>query len=150
MLLDRGCDVELISRWPTLFPTTLTTLDMAHLYSRLLGKGLRYRLNEWAASVEGDRVALFNLYTGAQDTIDEVDTVVLATGPTANDELYLTLKGQLPNVRRIGDCLAPRKLDHAIYEGELAGRELWSPQERYIYEGELERIEAENPVNAPL
>ena len=39
VLLDRGCDVELVSRWPTLFPTTLTTLDMAHLYSRLLGKG---------------------------------------------------------------------------------------------------------------
>ena len=38
-------------------------------------------------------------------------------------------------------CHAPRKLDHAIYEGELAGRELWSPEERYIYEGELERWE---------
>ena len=38
--------------------------------------------------------------------------------------------------------MAPRKLDHAIYEGELAGRELWDPEERYIYEGELERAEA--------
>jgi hypothetical protein len=44
-------------------------------------------------------------------------------------------------VHRIGDCVAPRKLDHAIYEGYLAGRELWSPEERYIYEGELERAE---------
>jgi pyruvate/2-oxoglutarate dehydrogenase complex dihydrolipoamide dehydrogenase (E3) component len=143
VLLDRGSHVELVSRWPTLFPTTLTTLDMAHLYGRLLGKGLEYRLNSWAAGVEGSRVALFNLYTGAQDTIDGVDTVVLATGPTANDELYVALKGAFTNVRRIGDCVAPRKLDHAIYEGELAGRELWSPEERYIYEGELERVEAE-------
>ena len=120
---------------------------MAHIYSRLLGKGLEYRLNSWAASIEGSRVTLFNLYTGAQDAIDDVDTVVLATGPTANDELYLSLKGEFPKVRRIGDCVAPRKLDHAIYEGELAGRELWSPEERYIYEGELERIEAEVMVN---
>jgi NADPH-dependent 2,4-dienoyl-CoA reductase/sulfur reductase-like enzyme len=142
VLLDRGCEVELVSRWPTLFPTTLTTLDMAHLYGRLLGKGLEYRLNAWASGIEGSRVGLFNLYTGAPDAIEGVDTVVLATGPTANDELYLALKGQLANVRRIGDCVAPRKLDHAIYEGELAGRELWSPDERYIYEGELERIEA--------
>jgi hypothetical protein len=148
VLLDRGCDVELVSRWPTLFPTTLTTLDMAHLYGRLLGKGLRYRLNEWAAGIEGNRVSLFNLYTGAQDTIDDVDTVILATGPTANDELYFALKGHLPDVHRIGDCLAPRKLDHAIYEGELAGRELWSPEERYIYEGELERIDVESAVTA--
>jgi mycofactocin system FadH/OYE family oxidoreductase 2 len=146
VLLDRGAEVELVSRWPTLFPTTLTTLDMFHIYSRLLGKGLEYRLNAWAAGVEGSRVTLFNLYTGAQDAIEDVDTVVLATGPSANEALYLSLKGEVPNVHRIGDCVAPRKLDHAIYEGELAGRELWSPEERYIYEGELERIEAELTV----
>jgi mycofactocin system FadH/OYE family oxidoreductase 2 len=140
VLLDRGSDVELVSRWPTLFPGTLTTLDMAHLYGRLLGKGLRYRLNAWAGGIEGDRVTIFNLYTGAPETIEGVDTVVLATGAKANDELYLALKGEA-NVHRIGDCLAPRKLDHAIYEGELAGRELFSPEERYIYEGELERFE---------
>ena len=58
------------------------------------------------------------------------------------------LKGTVENLHRIGDCLAPRKLDHAIYEGELAGRELWSPEERYIYEGELERWE-EATVGAP-
>ena len=146
VLLDRGSDVELVSRWPALFPTTLTTLDMAHIYGRLLGKGLEYRLNSWAAGIDGGRVSLFNLYTGAQDAIDDVDTIVLATGPKANDELYLSLKGRVPSVHRIGDCLAPRKLDHAIYEGELAGRELWSPEERYIYEGDLERSEAELTV----
>jgi pyruvate/2-oxoglutarate dehydrogenase complex dihydrolipoamide dehydrogenase (E3) component len=141
VLLDRGSEVELVSRWPTLFPATLTTLDMAHLYGRLLGKGLAYRLNAWAAGVEADRVTIFNLYTGAQETLDGVDTVVLATGARANEDLYLSLKGEVANVHRIGDCLAPRKLDHAIYEGELAGRELFSPEERYIYEGELERFQ---------
>ena len=147
VLLDRGSEVELVSRWPTLFPATLTTLDMAHLYGRLLGKGLVYRLNFWAAGIEGDRVTVFNLYTGASETIDDVDTVVLATGAKASEELYLALKDEHANVHRIGDCLAPRKLDHAIYEGELAGRELFSPEERYIYEGELERFEGV-PVGA--
>jgi hypothetical protein len=142
VLLDRGCQVELVSRWPSLFPSTLTTLDMAHLYGRLLGKGLTYRLNSWALGIDGDAVTVFNLYTGAQERLEGVDTVVLATGPKANDDLYLALKGELANVHRVGDCLAPRKLDHAIYEGYLAGRELWSPEERYIYEGELERLEA--------
>jgi hypothetical protein len=148
VLLDRGARVQLVSRWPTLFPTTLTTLDMAHLYGRLLGKGLEYRLNSWASAVDGNRVALFNLYTGARETIDEVDTVVLATGGLANDGLYFALEPEFPNVHRIGDCVAPRKLDHAIYEGELAGRELWSPEERYIYEGELERFDAEIAVTS--
>ena len=84
---------------------------------------------------------IFNLYTGAEEEITGVDTVVLATGPRANDELYFALKGEVENLHRIGDCVAPRKLDHAIYEGYLAGCELWSPDERYIYEGELERWE---------
>ena len=76
------------------------------------------------------------------------DILVLVTGQKASDELYFALKGGTANLHRIGDCLAPRKLDHAIYEGELAGRELWSPEERYIYEGELERVEAQITVTA--
>jgi hypothetical protein len=141
VLLDRGCEVELVSRFNALFPATLYGLDMAPLYGRLMSKGLRDRLNHWASAIEGRVVRIFNLYTGAESVIDDVDTVVLATGPKANDALYLALKGQVANLHRIGDCVAPRKLDHAIYEGELAGRELWDPDERYIYEGELERLE---------
>ena len=141
VLLDRGARVELVSRWNALFPSTLYNLDMALLYNRLLGKGLTYRLNAWAKGIEGDRIVIFNLYTGAEEEIAGVDTVVLATGPTANDDLYFALKGEVENLHRIGDCVAPRKLDHAIYEGYLAGCELWSPDERYIYEGELERWE---------
>jgi mycofactocin system FadH/OYE family oxidoreductase 2 len=150
VLLDRGSAVELVSRWPALFPSVLTTLDMAHLYSRLLGKGLTYRLNSWASAIEDDRVRVFNLYTGAEDALEGVDSVVLATGPRANDELYFALKGRVENLHRIGDCVAPRKLDHAIYEGYLAGRELWSPEERYIYEGELERAELAPAEVTPL
>jgi mycofactocin system FadH/OYE family oxidoreductase 2 len=141
VLLDRGAQVELVSRWNALLPFTLTTLDMPTLYARLLSKGLVYRLNSWATAIEGDTVSIFNLYTGDQESIDGVDTVVLATGSKARDELYFSLKGRVENLHRIGDCLAPRKLDHAIYEGYLAGLERWSPDDRYIYEGELERWE---------
>jgi mycofactocin system FadH/OYE family oxidoreductase 2 len=138
-LLDRGAEVELVSRWNALFPTTATTLDMATLYNRLLSKGLAYRLNVWAKELDGDRLTIFNLYTGAEEALDGIDTLVLATGPKADDALYLELKGTVENLHRIGDCVAPRKLDHAIYEGFLAGLERWSPEERYIEDGELER-----------
>jgi len=146
VLLDRGAEVELVSRWQALFPATLTTLDMPHLYSRLLSKGLTYRLNVWAKAFEQERLTIFNLYTGAEETLEGVDTLVLATGPKANDALYFELKGTVENLHRIGDCLAPRKLDHAIYEGYLAGLERWSPEERFIYEGELERFEEAAPA----
>ena len=66
---------------------------------------------------------------------------MLATRPEGERRALLRAQGRGRELHRIGDCVAPRKLDHAIYEGELAGRELWSPEERYIYEGELERFE---------
>ena len=148
VLLDRGKRVEMVSRWHALFPETLTTLDLPHIYGRLLSKGLTHRLNSWASAIQGSSVSIFNLYTGTAETLEDVDTVVLATGAEANDELYFALRGTIDNLHRIGDCLAPRKLDHAIYEGELAGREWWG-EERYIYEGELERWE-EATVGATL
>jgi glycine/D-amino acid oxidase-like deaminating enzyme len=141
VLLDRGVAVELVSRFNALFPSTLVTLDMAFLYNRLMSKGLVERLNSWARRIDGDRVTTFNLYTGAEAVLEAADTVVLATAPRANDDLYHRLKGSVDRLHRIGDCVAPRKLDHAIYEGYLAGRELWAAEERYIYEGELERPE---------
>ena len=99
------------------------------------------------SEIEGGVVRTFNLYSGQEGSL-EADTVVLAYGPKANDGLYLELKGKLPELHRIGDCVAPRKIDHAIYEGYLAGRELWDPEERYIYEGELEQEEAEEAALA--
>jgi hypothetical protein len=137
-LLDRGHEVSVATRWPALFPFTLYGLDQAHVYGHVFGHGLAYRANVWASAVDGGTLRLFNLYTGAQEPPMEADTVVL-TGVKPNDELYLALGDELPNVHRIGDCVAARKLDHAIYEGYLAGRELFDPHERYIYEGELER-----------
>ena len=141
MLLDRGSEVELVSRWNALFPTTLTTLDMAHLYSRLLGKGLAYRLNIVGERDRGRRRYASSTSTPGGRDDREVDTVVLATGAKAERRAVPRAQGHVENLHRIGDCVAPRKLDHAIYEGYLAGRELWSPEERYIYEGELERWE---------
>jgi len=139
VLLDQGRSVELVSRFNALFPATLFTLDMATVYGRLLGKGLTSQLNSWAKQIDGGSMTIFNLYTGSEVTLDGVDTVVLATGATADAALYFDLKGTVVNLHRIGDCLAPRKLDHAIYEGYMAGREAWYPEERYIYEGELEQ-----------
>ena len=147
VLLEKGHDVELVTRFNSLFPSTFYNLDQAYIYGRVFGKGLRYQLNSWVSEIEGGVVRTFNLYSGQEGSL-EADTVVLAYGPKANDGLYLELKGQVPELHRIGDCVAPRKIDHAIYEGYLAGRELWDAEERYIYEGELEQEEAEDAALA--
>lgn len=136
LLLDRGNTVELVSRWNALFPATALTLDMPVLYERLFRKGLSYRVNSWVRAISERSVSIYNLYTGQEETLEDVSAVVLVTPAMSNDELYLQLKGTIPNLHCIGDCLVPRKLDHAIYEGYVAGREMFG-EARYIQEDEL-------------
>ena len=138
VLLDRGATVDLISPHADLFPATATTLDRTFVYQRLFSKGLGYHLNSWVSEISRDSVSVYNLYSGKTKVMEEVGTVVLITGRVANDELYKQLKGRVARLHRIGDCVAPRSLDHAIYEGFAAGRELGSLQRRQIGAGELE------------
>ena len=138
VLLDNGSEVELVTPLSVLFPAITYTNERPTVYGRLFRKGLTFRLNSWARSIDGRSATLFNLYSGEETRIDELDTIVLTTAREADDDLYFQLKGRFENVHRIGDCVAPRRLDHAIYEGFLAGRELWSAADRQIVPGELE------------
>jgi hypothetical protein len=45
-------------------------------------------------------------------------------GQQVDDSLYHSLKGKVAELHRIGDCVAPRKLDMAIWEGHTVGRQL--------------------------
>jgi 2,4-dienoyl-CoA reductase-like NADH-dependent reductase (Old Yellow Enzyme family)/pyruvate/2-oxoglutarate dehydrogenase complex dihydrolipoamide dehydrogenase (E3) component len=136
VLLDEGRDVELVTRFNALFPATQLTLDMPILCGRVLGKGLRYRLHSWARSIESGALRVYDLYTGSEETMG-VDSIVLATGPLPNDGLQAQLRAAgVGEVQCVGDCVAPRKLDHAIYEGYVAGREMFGDS-RYIDDEEL-------------
>lgn len=143
VLLGQGKQVEIVTRFTSLFPVTALTLDQGVLYERLFANGLRYRLNSWVRQLDGNAATVYNLFGGEDETLAGFDTFVLATGSVADDALYLALKQQDLELHRIGDCHAPRRLDHAIYEGFVAGRELWSGADRYIVEGSLERRDAE-------
>jgi 2-enoate reductase len=52
----------------------------------------------------------------------EVDDVVIATGMFSNNDLYDAVKDKLPEVYVVGDCVAPRKVLNAIWEGFRTAR----------------------------
>ncbi|MFC2019239.1 FAD-dependent oxidoreductase [Chloroflexota bacterium] len=54
----------------------------------------------------------------------ESDTVVLATGSRSENRLAEELKGLVPEVYTIGDCVEPRNSQAAIHEGARIGLEL--------------------------
>ena len=49
------------------------------------------------------------------------DAVVLGTYERPSQELYMALKGRVPRLFRIGDCVAPRSIEQAILEGRQVG-----------------------------
>jgi 2,4-dienoyl-CoA reductase-like NADH-dependent reductase (Old Yellow Enzyme family) len=121
LLLAAGHEVEHVTTRPMLFGDTVPTLDHPVIYARVLAQPIAVHLNTWVRSVSGGRIDAYNLYTGAGHAVPDVATVVLVTQRRAEDTLYRELGAQH---LRLGDCLAPRALDHAIFDGYVAGLEM--------------------------
>jgi hypothetical protein len=141
LLLEHGKKVRIVSRQQNLFNRMNTTLDLPIMMGKLLSKGLEFEANSWASEIAEDSVTLFNIYTGSTSSLEGVSNVVLTTGNLPNDSLYFTLKEQFDSVYRVGDAVAPRLIEHAIYEGYLAGIERFDNWTKYIEPGELENFE---------
>lgn len=54
----------------------------------------------------------------------EADTIVSAISSTPNNSLTQSLKGKIPTVFAIGDCVQPRKMMDAIHEGAAIATEI--------------------------
>ncbi|KAF1054176.1 MAG: Metal reductase [Stenotrophomonas maltophilia] len=65
-------------------------------------------------------VYLQHTASGEPMLVEDIDTLVLCQGHQPVDSLAEQLEG-LAEIRRIGDCLAPRTAEEAIYEGLKAG-----------------------------
>lgn len=142
-LTDQGHKVHLVTRWNALFHKMATTLDQPVSYTNLFKAGMEYTLNSWINSIDAQGVDIFNLYTGEAERMDGVDTIVLCVRHLPLESLYFDLKSVLPVVHRVGDCVTPRQSDHAIFEGFLAGREMFDNWSRYIEPGSIERYDQE-------
>jgi 2,4-dienoyl-CoA reductase-like NADH-dependent reductase (Old Yellow Enzyme family)/thioredoxin reductase len=121
-LADAGKDVEVVSR-ERFLGHEIERNTIVMLYARLLSKGVRLAPMSWVRRVEGRAATLYQLYGGAERTV-EVDDIVVATGGRANDELEAELVGKVPEVHVIGDALAPRRILYATQDGCRVGRSL--------------------------
>jgi dimethylglycine catabolism A len=120
-LLERGRRVEVISR--LFYPgQDVGITSILPLYSRLFAKGVTLTPHTDLVAVEGSTVVVANAYTGVERRLEGVDTVVLSMGSRSTDTLYRALKGRVPALHAIGDCVAPRGIHHAILEGTRVGR----------------------------
>ncbi len=69
---------------------------------------------EVPTEIKDGNVALFNIYMGTQEEIDNVDAVVEVGIKKANNELYDALNGKVQQLFIIGDAAAPRDIASAL------------------------------------
>ena len=96
--------------------------DLYNSRQRLLQKGVTFTSDIRVQEINGTKVKAVNIYSNEFFVYDGYDTIVVVMTNRPNQDLYLRLKGEIKDLYRIGDCVAPRKIDMAIWEGNKVGR----------------------------
>jgi FAD dependent oxidoreductase/NADH:flavin oxidoreductase / NADH oxidase family len=121
MLAQGGRKVEIISSQFYASTGLVTTNDLGWVYPKLVESGVKVNSSTYVERIGTATVDVCGIWGDGQRTID-AETVVLCMTRSSNDSLYHELVDAGANVKRIGDCVAPREVDDAVYEGEKAGR----------------------------
>jgi dimethylamine/trimethylamine dehydrogenase len=104
------------------------TGEQERTQQQLLELGVQIRVSAAVVGFDGESVGLACVYTG-REWRQRASTLVLVTSREPSDELYRELVGEEGSVadlkiQRIGDCLAPALIAHAVFSGHKAAREL--------------------------
>ncbi len=120
-LATRGSEVEVLSQ-VFFVGMNVTMPSLIITYINLCGKGVVFTPLHMVQRIEDRTVKANHVFSFAERTISDLDTVVTAYPGRAETALYRELKGKVAELYQIGDCVAPRKVDMAILEGHDVGR----------------------------
>jgi mycofactocin system FadH/OYE family oxidoreductase 2 len=121
-LVDRGSQVHIVTNSATIGSELGPSQDAYLTHQRLAQKGITFTPDFAVTEIQGTDVKGLNYYNNEWHIFTGFDTVVYAMGNRADDALYKALKGKVKELYRIGDCVAPRKIDMAVLEGDRVGR----------------------------
>ena len=122
LLASQGAEVTVACPLPT--PMLLDAETMAMALPRMARAGAKWRPNTAMVSIGDHEVTLIDTLSLTMETIEGLDAVVIRTHGLPNDDLYFSLKDEVPEVIRVGDAVAVRLADRAIFDGHRAGRAL--------------------------
>lgn len=98
-------------------PTSWVTQEQ-----RLRAAGVRVMAGYSAVRAEGSNLIIRDVFTGEENELAGVDTVLAAWWRVPAAALYGELKGQVPELYLAGDALAPRRALEAIADGYRVAR----------------------------
>jgi 2,4-dienoyl-CoA reductase-like NADH-dependent reductase (Old Yellow Enzyme family)/NADPH-dependent 2,4-dienoyl-CoA reductase/sulfur reductase-like enzyme len=130
-LVDRGKEVAVARRSAHMADSMNPDMRMI-LVDRLKNKGVRLipNVQYMLATNTGVRIHVRGGITSmaeiAADAMKNIvaDTIVIAAGSTANNDLAQALEGKVAEVKSVGDCVEPRRILDAIKEGWRAAMEI--------------------------
>jgi 2,4-dienoyl-CoA reductase (NADPH2) len=95
--------------------------SIAHVHRRLRNAGVRFRPFTDVADVAGTTVTLVDSVTGERSEAT-ADLVVVKSRLGVEDGLVRDLDDRVPALVAVGDCAAPRRMNHAVLDANVALR----------------------------
>jgi thioredoxin reductase len=119
-LAHKGKDVEIVtSRWAV--GEELDDTLRPPVYTRLFKAGVALTPNTEVRELAVGQALLRNVWS-EEEHWQTADTVVLALGGRARDQLYHALTGRIRELYLAGDAMAPRRLHDALLDASRAAR----------------------------
>lgn len=121
-LLDRGNEVIIVEMLPAI-ACDMEPLNRLGLMEALEGRDIVFLTNMEIQEITSKGVLAIDKKSGEKQLV-EGDTVVLAFGSKSVSYLSEYLKDNVPELYTAGDCVEPRGLEEAVYEGSLFARRI--------------------------
>ncbi|MBI3969208.1 MAG: FAD-dependent oxidoreductase [Chloroflexi bacterium] len=102
----------------------ITTYSLLAVRPRFREKKIKILPIHAIKALDGTTLVLEDLSTGETERLEGVNSIVASIGGVVEDRLYKRLRGQVPELHQVGDCVAPRTALEAILEGHATGRAL--------------------------
>jgi hypothetical protein len=115
---------EVIVVHPLPMPVLLDAETAAHALPLAVRAGIHWRPSTVLAAIGANEVTLVDVYAQRPEVVPDVDHVVIRTHGVPADGLWHALRDRVPEVVRVGDAVAVRPADRAIFDGHMAGRRL--------------------------
>ncbi len=123
LLASMGKNVEVVTEDFYAGRDLVATHDLVLWKQRVLPHGIVVTLHTAVARIEPGKVIVVDRFAKGERELP-ADIVVLGTYERPSQEPYMALKDRIPHLFRIGDCVAPRRIEQAILEGRRVGEQV--------------------------
>jgi mycofactocin system FadH/OYE family oxidoreductase 2 len=125
LLARQGKQVTIVTSQTSVAKELLFSLALPHVLARLAESGVEIIPSHYIKRIDAGSVQLFNVFVpNLEKRLSGIDSVILVTTKETRSALSAKMKGKVNELYAIGDCVAPRDIGAAIFEGHRLARSL--------------------------